>query len=42
MEKLLAYIHPALASLDGAPLWVFLIVAALTIAFIVGSRWAEL
>ena len=36
MEKLLAYIHPALASLDGAPLWVFLIVAALTIAFIVG------
>ena len=36
MEKLLAYIHPALASLDGAPLWVFLIVTALLIAFIVG------
>ncbi|CAG2126826.1 anti-phage ZorAB system protein ZorA [Cupriavidus plantarum] len=36
ITKLLAVIHPSLASLHGVPLYVFLIVALLTVAFLVG------
>ena len=35
MDISLGFIHPALASLIGAPLWVFFIVALLTLAFVI-------
>lgn len=36
VSKLLGAVHPSLASLHGLPLYVFLLVAALTLAFLVG------
>jgi len=36
MSDLLAFFHPSLAALHGAPLWVFLLVAALTLIFLIG------
>lgn len=39
ITKLLAAIHPSLASLHGVPLYVFLVVALLTVAFLIGYAY---
>lgn len=36
ISNLLGALHPALASLHGGPLWIFLLVALLTLIFVVG------
>lgn len=39
ITKLLAEVHPSLASLHGLPLYVFLIVALLTVGFLIGYAY---